>query len=279
MRIGIYSAQLHRWGDRRYHMLKEAGFDAVDLRICESTGKLAEIPESDFMATVMHHQAMAEGAGLDVFQMHAPWTWPLPDNREDFDVRLKTTKLTILGAEALGCRYVVVHPLMAFGRDEESGKERETWEANLRLMGELAPYAGDHGVTICLENMPFRRFSMSLPDATYRFVKEFGDERVKICLDTGHCSKLGLKPGAVLREIGDEVRTFHVHDNDGEHDLHQLPYFGVIDWDDFRSALCETGFQGTMCLESGGPNPSMELPLAEAMFRFDAAIARSIAGE
>ena len=277
MQIGLYSCRtLARFGDRRYAVLRDAGFDGLDLRINDKVAVIAAFPEDEYMAVVMRHKAMAEEAGIGIFQLHAPWTWPLENGTEDVTVRTEATKKVIRSAVILHCPYVVVHPLMPFGRDEENGKEAETWEANLAFLKDLATYAGSLGVTVCLENMPFKRYSLTLPDATYRMVKAVGDEYLKICLDTGHCAKFKLQPGKVLREIGDEVRTLHVHDNDGEKDLHVLPYFGVSDWEDFGKALIETGYPGTFCLESGAPHPKMDLELMKEMLRFDAMIARSV---
>ena len=60
-----------------------------------------------------------------------------------------------------------------------------------------------------------------------------------------------LKPQAgVVQLLGDELRVLHVHDNRGDGDLHLLPYFGEINWQDFADALKETGFDGVFSYES-----------------------------
>ena len=40
-------------------------------------------------------------------------------------------------------------------------------------------------------------------------------------------------------------------------DFHLLPYFGVLDWQDFGAALKETGFSGVLSFEAA---PSGKLP-------------------
>ena len=50
----------------------------------------------------------------------------------------------------------------------------------------------------------------------------------------------------------------HIHDNDGQTDLHMLPYSYVrnngkdhiIDWDGFIAGLREIGYRGNICFET-----------------------------
>lgn len=58
-----------------------------------------------------------------------------------------------------------------------------------------------------------------------------------VCLDTGHSNVLGISPADALRELGNSIKTLHVHDNDGRGDQHAAPFYGSIDWEDFRSVL------------------------------------------
>ena len=36
-----------------------------------------------------------------------------------------------------------------------------------------------------------------------------------------------------------KLRALHVHDNDGDNDRHECPFYGVADWDAFKKALKE----------------------------------------
>ena len=49
------------------------------------------------------------------------------------------------------------------------------------------------------------------------------------------------------------LRTLHVHDNDGNQDLHWVPFTGVVDWDDFSKALQEIGFDSCLSIETSPP--------------------------
>ena len=60
-----------------------------------------------------------------------------------------------------------------------------------------------------------------------------------------------------IRKHAEYIPVFHIHDNNGIADLHLMPYYGVIDWEDFGKALREVGFSGSFSLETA---PSRKLP-------------------
>ena len=120
-------------------------------------------------------------------------------------------------------------------------------------------------MTICFENMPMKRLSISTPAETLRFIHLINDDHFKLCLDTGHCSALGISPADAVRMAGDDLKVLHVHDNGGKRDDHYMPLMGVIDWVDFGKALQEIGFDGVFSMESGWkdflPNASNDTKL------------------
>lgn len=67
----------------------------------------------------------------------------------------------------------------------------------------------------------------------------------------------GESPADAVRLTGEYLKVLHVHDNDGRMDLHWLPYYGVVDWDDFNNALNEIGYDGCLSLET---NVSRKIP-------------------
>lgn len=66
---------------------------------------------------------------------------------------------------------------------------------------------------------------------------------------TGHVSVFELSPADAVREMSDEIKVLHVHDNKYKMDLYLMPYFGAIDWADFGKALREVDFNGVFSLE------------------------------
>ncbi len=137
------------------------------------------------------------------------------------------------------------------GRDDLlDGTEAKTWEINLEYFRELLKTAIENDVIICLENLPFKDFSMATPEKVLEFVREINSDHFKICLDTDHVQTFTNEAGEVVRKLGSEIKAFHIHDSIYGMDPHMFPYFGRINWDDFLKAVKEIGFKGVFSLET-----------------------------
>lgn len=259
MRIGIQFVPLEqknygRFSDKAYLKLKEHGYEAVDFSLTD-TDSVLYTSHDESIRHLKIHKTLSEEAGVKIHQVHGPWKNHLqgttPKSRAELMVHMKRS---IEMTSYLGAEYFVIHPIMTPNLDDAGKPEADvTWEANLIFMTELLKTAKDNDVTICLENMPFGRFSISKPADTYRFVKEMNDSKFKMCLDTGHVSVFELSPADAIREMHDEIKTLHVHDNKFKMDMHMMPYFGQIDWADFGKALHEAAFDGVFSLEVRPP--------------------------
>ena len=210
---------------------------------------------------VLQEKSKIESAGLVISQVHGPWRWPARDfTKEDRAERMEKMKRSIKFTALLGTENFVIHPIMPFGIEERLDSEtaQKTWVMNVAFMSELLETAKESGVTICFENMPMPNFSLGTPTDVLRFVKEINDDNFKICFDTGHAVMCKEKTvGDYVRECGAEICAFHIHDNNGFWDLHMLPYFGIIDWEDFGKALKDIDFKGVFSFESSAyPNLS-----------------------
>lgn len=263
MKIGIeYKKSLGATlGSSALEKLKSFGFDALDYQIADTNSEIYTMSEEVSLAFLRKEREQIEEAGLFVNQVHGPWRWPPRDYEEaDRNERMEKMKRSMRMAAALGARYWIVHPLMPFGiEDIGSGKEAETHSINLAFMRELLVEAKKNGVVICLENMPFPKFSIATPEDILNFVKEIGDEDFKICLDTGHVATFeNLDLVEETLRLGSYIKTLHVHDSFTTHDYHLAPYSGKHDWEKFGAALLASGYEGVFSLETW---PSKALPL------------------
>ena len=262
MRLGSHNGIGGVYGEERYKRLKPFGFDYADLSI---EGDLNGKTEAEYEAEILRQKTLADEAGVTIWQVHGPWIYPPHDETEERRAeRKKVMERSLRLTEKIGCKYWVIHPVMPFGPDAEPDYE-EFWRINLEFFRSLLLIAKGYGITICFENMPMHHLKISPPDETLRFIREINDENFKFCLDTGHCSALGLSPADAVRMAGKDLKVLHVHDNGGELDEHLVPQMGVIDWQDFKKALIETGFEGVYSLECGWrkflPNASNETRL------------------
>lgn len=260
MKIGIRPDTYDRWGDERYLKMKEHGYSCADYVMVNTNTPIYQCSEEEFEAAILLDKELAHAAGIEITQVHGPFRMPPRDlEPQDRTERMEKMKRSIRAAALLECKYWVVHPLMPYGIEDAGTPEAEkTWVINLEFMRELLKTAKEYGVTICLENMSFKSFSMAAPKAVFDFVQAMNDENFKMCLDTGHANVMeGVNPANVVREYGDVIRVLHIHDNNGRMDLHRFPYWGTIDWKDFYSALKEIHFEGDFSLET---EPSRKLP-------------------
>ena len=273
MKIGIdEGGYISRYGfEKGLEKMKAHGYDTLDFQeFVDTDNEIFFLNDGAFERNLLEKRAMAEAAGIEIIQAHGPWRWPPRDfSEEDRAERFEKMSRSIAGTKILGCKNFVIHPIMPFGDDSDPEPER-LWEMNYEFMGRLADTAADNGITVCFENMPMTRLSLSTPAQILSFVKTLNRDNFKICLDTGHCAVFRMQPGEAVRLIGRELlQVLHVHDNNGYSDLHWIPYTGFIDWEDFSNALQEIGFEGSVSLETSVPGKipgefreQMELVLA-----------------
>jgi len=278
--IDIYSNGYSRWGDDRYKKLKEHGYSYIDFNMADTNTPIYTLHEAESRAIIMHEKKLTKEAGIGISQVHGPWRWPPADlTDEDRSERMEKMKKSIHLSSLLECRNWVIHPILPYGlEDTGTTNEKKTWELNLEFMSELLKTAKEYGVTICLENMPFKNFSIARPIDTIRFVRAMKDDNFKACLDTGHVATFPeISPGEAVKTMGKDLRVLHVHDTRYGMDLHLMPYFGVIDWMDFRKALDEIAFNGVLSLETL-PSVKLDTDIFEEMCVALARIAARIAG-
>ncbi|MBE6730030.1 MAG: sugar phosphate isomerase/epimerase [Ruminococcaceae bacterium] len=241
---------------KKYLKLREQGFEAIDIDIADTTSFLYTEPFEKAKDALLHHKKLIDEAGIEISQTHGPWRWPNRDySQAERDEWLNKMQYSIRLTKVLDCKYFVIHPIMPFTvEDTVKGYEKETWELNLEFMRKLLVTAKEEDVTICLENMPFLKFSISTPEQIYKFIKEINDDHFKMCLDTGHTAVFyELDLANEVRRIGDELRVLHVHDSKWRIDCHMFPYFGRINWDEFAKALKEVNYKGAFSLEAMPP--------------------------
>lgn len=256
-----------RFGDDKYKKLKEHGYDCADFDMSNTETPLYEAEEAEAVLMLKKEKQLAEEAGVEISQVHGPWTWPIREVTEEGRLeRLENMKKSIRYTAVLGCKNWVIHPHMPFDiKDIGTGHEQMTYERNISFFRELLNVAKEEDVTICLENMPMREFSLATPDRILDVVKEIDDEQFKICLDTGHVASFKeLSVGDVVRKLGKYIKTFHIHDTMYDNDIHMMPYFGVIDWEDFIASLKEIDYTGVFSLETL-PSRKLSTPIFEQM--------------
>ena len=225
--------------------MTEHGYDCVDLTL--SGEPIDKYSDKDYLAYLKDLKKAGDDAGIEFYQTHG--NLGTVDMVNDIKIN-DFVKRQFLTCEVLNCKYIVVHPytdgyiLQAYSHDE-------IFERNLELFTKILPCAKEHGVTICIENLPFRWFEMCRVTEVKKLIQAVNDQNVKACFDTGHANVLHEDHYKSIKLLGDDLKVVHMHDNFGtEDDRHYFPFRGTIDWDLVIKALNEIGYKGTVNLET-----------------------------
>lgn len=280
MKIGIERGcrGYDRYGEDVYNKIKEHGFDCIDYGTASDDMWIYNLSGDDFLKKATRERELLKRAGIEVSQVHGPWRYPPKDETsEDIADRMHKMKKSMEFASILGCKNWVIHPLMPYGiQDKGTEFEQKTWDSNLKFMTDLVKIAREYDITICLENMPFKEFSLSKPSDILRLVKTINDDRLMVCLDTGHINVFEeLSPADAVKELAPYLKALHIHDNDGRDDYHCIPYFGTVNWKNFIKALKESAVDVTFSFEVNIP-PDVPSPAFEEMNKSLAVLGRTM---
>lgn len=157
-------------------------------------------------------------------------------------------------AEQIPCTYAIQH--IGVGNEEFDDRKLE---AAFSSMEELNLFARSRGVEVLLENIPNKLSSAE------RLNYFLGITHLDngYCFDTGHAHiHLGVEHEFHLMK--ERIRSTHIHDNDGEHDIHLFPFLaegGSIDWKQTMKLLRSRPGQYPMMLElreAAGMDPLLD---------------------
>ncbi|NOY24034.1 MAG: sugar phosphate isomerase/epimerase [Acidobacteria bacterium] len=124
----------------------------------------------------------------------------------------------------------------------------ENRDALMKSIDELHSVSEQIRTKLSFENVPG-------PDTGVSDIVKFLDENqipFGVCFDIGH-SHLA---GRVLKDIEEyavHFYTAHIHDNDGIHDIHQLPFDGTIPWTEVMAAFRKADYKWGFMLEIKRP--------------------------
>ncbi|MBE6778128.1 MAG: sugar phosphate isomerase/epimerase [Ruminococcaceae bacterium] len=276
LKIGIAAGNyVNADGSTDTARLRRYGYGCVDYgRLCSTRGDLYTLAEEQALTLLRQEGDALRREGILPWQVHGPW--PYDDTTEEGRAAKWAHCLrAVKGTAALGSSYLIMHPVMpyGFGGPEDADKAEEMNEAFFR---ELCAFALPHGVTVCLENMPFKAQRISPVERIAAFVERLSLPNLAICLDTGHANMYRGDMGDYVRCCGRHLKALHVHDNNTRDDAHAIPYVGSVNWEHFKEGLRDVGFDGCLSLEC---NVRQDYPphLAEEMHRTIARVAAYLA--
>ena len=257
--------------DERYRLAAEMGYTAVDLGMNEwSVGQIFrdethgffDREMDDLIAYYRTYRDAAAKHGIEIYQMHAPFP-SARIGKHEMNAYIQTVfQKCIQITGAVDCKYLVVHPICS----DAYTTEEQDMEADFRLFCPFVDSLKKYGVVMCLENAyhyyngRIRSISASNADYLVRLTEKLnefaGMECFGICYDSGHANITGKDHYKEILAYGQHLKVLHLHDTDGVHDTHLIPYTGryldrqATDWEGILKALAAIGYDGCINFES-----------------------------
>lgn len=248
----------------RLEMIKEAGFDAVDIGFYHEEKYLLDDGWQDRVAAV---KAELDRIGLLCLHTHMPCYELCVDCEIIDENEEKAIRNAIVASKMLGANVGVIHPRSAAGHlyDQDFAMKH-----NIEQFGRLRDELVKNDFRLAIENIPVFPdgphaiyFSSDYHDLI-NLVDALGDkEHFGICWDFGHAHLMSFSQVKALGEVGDSLIAVHVHNNSKTGDFHQPPSCGSLKFPAVMKALGETGYNELMSLELPfPPRPLWETWLA-----------------
>jgi len=212
---------------------------------------------------------------LKLHSLHSPmysdeiWGRSGPHSVLDITEPVKSKRLQVVDeikralevAEIVPARYLIQHIGV-------SGQEFDmhSFDAAFAALEELNMFARQRGVEILLENIP-NELSSAARLVQFLALTHIG---LNFAFDTGHAHmNEGVEKAFNLMK--DRIRSTHIHDNDGIHDIHLFPLVaegGTIDWKNTMRLLRTRDSQFPLLLELK-ERPDLPHPLETIKQIFD----------
>jgi D-psicose/D-tagatose/L-ribulose 3-epimerase len=217
----------------------EMGFDMVEVAIEEPGGY-------DYVRTgdvIRDH-----GLGVSLVAAMSPDRDLLHPDEKIRDGGRAYLRHCIEAAHALGATNLAGPHYAAVGRTWKSTLEEREQELELLVgqLRELADYAADHGVVMCVE--PINRFETSFINTASQLVELVDRVDHPACqamLDSFHMNIEEKSLGDAIRTVGPRLRHFHSCEND-----RGAPGSGHVPWAEVAEALHDIGYDGPVVIES-----------------------------
>ncbi len=289
-----------------FRMLKRAGFSCVDfsLNYYLTNKTLYRMEQNHFFDKTRGeledyftpHKREAQAASIRIHQMHMPYPIYVPNGKKELNDYLwnvmapKSMEL----CSFFECSYIVIH---GFKLAKNLGSEEAEWSETERFIHSIAPMAKEMGITICIENLyssvgkhivegPCCNVGKAV-ERIDRINDRYGAEVLGFCFDTGHANLARLDFEDFMTRLGHRLKVFHIHDNDGVGDLHQIPFTFTktrenqpsTDWEGFVRGLRAMGFDKVLSFETAPVLSAFPQDMKEDVLSLIAKIGKHFAGE
>ena len=251
--------------ERGYALIREAGFDGIDWSLDHAI-EPSKVHKLDYRGNCLFERSLDEildyygpslkairENDLTICQAHSFFPSYVSGHSEVLEWSVPMHIRGLEFCEAVGVPYFVIHGIASEDKDE---KDR----LNMELYMLLAEYLRDKHVTVCLENLfthndlGFHEGVCCDPMETVDYIDQLntvaGRTAFALCLDTGHMNLFKRPVGDYVHKVGNRIGCTHIHDNHGNHDSHMAPLTGSFPWEEWISAMRDTGYDHDLSFET-----------------------------
>lgn len=149
-----------------------------------------------------------------------------------------------------------------FEMSKGRGRTQEEWNLAVKLIREMADYAKDKKVTLCLEAINrYETYFLNTAEDGVCLLKDIGRDNVKLHLDTYHMNIEEKDFYTPIVKSKGYLGYMHCCGND-----RGIPGTGHVNWDEVFKGLSEIGYDGWLVIESFY-GPMKVMPVASSVWR------------
>ena len=161
---------------------------------------------------------------------------------------VELTKQTLDCCAAAGATHLVGPYHSAIGLFSGAGPTADEWKWGVESMQQVAEYAEQVGVTLCLECLNrFETYLLNCHADAARFVREVNNPACRMMYDTFHANIEEKSIAAAIESCKDVLAHVHISEND-----RSTPGDGNIKWDETFAALQAAEYDGYLTVEAFG---------------------------
>ena len=273
LEIGVQPNIWFDWNDidASFARAKKLGFETIDLGFPQVSqedfeNEASYYQKTSYEALVKRYHLFRETSvkyGVAISQAHSHFPLWIEDASDAYNEYMITVlHMLCKFCDIMDCRTLVVHPVTRDNKADE-------WNTNMELYRAIMPTALKTNVKICLENMFSSKTGRIVAgvcadaEEVVRYIDtlnaEAGTEIFGFCFDVGHANLINKNIRNYINTLGHRLTILHIHENDGQNDLHLAPYTqarftktcaNALDWEGFILGLKDIGYRGTLSFET-----------------------------
>ena len=205
----------------------------------------------------------------------------------DYENIIDFTKRSCDLLQQVNAKYMVIISHVCSPRTDQAGQIKtatrlntQEWQQMMKTINDCAEICLDHNIIPTLH--AHTGSYIEYEDELERAASDLDADKVKLCIDTGHCAYAGMDPAKIIRHYADRVA--YIHFKDIKADIHKhtiansIDFYsaitngifcpigqGCVDFDDVFSALREIKFEGWATVEQDIDPESPHSPMEFAI--------------